>query len=469
MPPALTASVPAAPVATPVSQETRLAYVLHHFRLVYEAVPEVGIGFAGAQTAIEVLDGAADFFGQATPYPAAPNWRSWLDQRVPFFFDAAPHAPLLTFTQGHVIINSDVISAAFYLLSGWQEYFSIERDRHGRFPYAASVQQQYSFVTVPVVNYYFDVLKTALEHVTGQKLHVRSWGEGAPFAAFITHDIDNLRSAWKAPAKAALQQGQLAKFGRLWWQHLAKPDAWDNLEAVAAVVAEYGAKSTFFILPASQPGADGTPNADYQLDAVLWERLHNISEKYKSEIGLHGSIGTAVSGTQFACEAEDFLMARSIFPFGNRFHYLRWEPRLTPQVLSMGTDEDYTAPKYDSTLGFAEHFGFRNSYCHPFYPFNFVTGETHTFLEIPLNVMDATLHHPNYLQLRAEQILPALQPMFSEVERFGGVATLLWHNDHFDPFNTVTGPKQFRQLMSHLQQQKAVFLTGWEIWRQFLC
>ena len=81
--------------------------------------------------------------------------------------------------------------------------------------------------------------------------------------------------------------------------------------------------------------------------------------------------------------------------------------------------------------------------------------------------MDATLHHPNYLQLRPEEILSALIPMLAEIEQFGGVATVLWHNDHFDPANTVTGPRQFAEIMDYLQQRGVAFLTGREIWQHF--
>jgi peptidoglycan/xylan/chitin deacetylase (PgdA/CDA1 family) len=449
--------------AVSVTAEMRLAYVLRHFRLAYPGVPNVAIGYPDSHPAIVVADEAGSFFQQTAPYPTAPNYREWTEKRIPFFFDNRSQAPLIEQSTGRVTINADIVSAAFYLLSGWQEYFSAERDRHGRFPYSASVQQRYGFVDLPVVNYYFDVLKVAVEHVTGRPLRPRQWAGKSPFAAFITHDIDNLRSAWKAPAKAALKQGQFLRFGRQLWQHLTQPDAWDNLETVASTVAAYGAKSTFFILPEHQPGADGTPNADYQLDEALWERLYQLSEKGQCEIALHGSIGTAVSEAQFSGEAGSFLVARSIFPFGNRFHYLRWEPRLTPQVMNIRADEKDTTPKYDSTLGFAEHFGFRHSYCLPFHPFDFITGGEYEFLEIPLNVMDATLHHPNYLQLQADEILPALQPMFAEIERFGGVATVLWHNDHFDPANTVTGPRQFAGIMEHLRQRGAAFLTGSQI------
>lgn len=452
----VTSLPPAAPVI--LSAEVRLRYVLAHFRLAYPNGPAVTIGYAGTRPQVEITEASSIFFSENNPYPAAPNWRDWLGRQIPFFFDNAPENPLLIFQENRVLISADIIAAAFYLLSGWQEYFATERDRHGRFPYAASVQKQYGFVTLPVVNYYFDVLKTAVEYVSNQPLSPRRWGsQAADFAAFISHDVDNLHGAWKAPAKAALQQRKAGVFSKLFWQHLTQPDAWNNLEAVAAAVAQYGAKSTFFMLGAKGSSANGTPNADYSLPSLL-PRLRLLKATQGCEISLHGSIGTALNPTRLEFELEAGL---SYEGNGLRFHYLKWDPARTPSVV------DEVGFGYDTTLGFAEHFGFRNSYCQPFYPFNFATSRSAGFLEIPLNVMDATLHHPHYLQLTPAEILPALTPVFAEIKRFGGVASVLWHNENFDPNNTQNGPQQFHEIMRHLQQQGAAFLTGREVWEEF--
>ncbi|TGD80837.1 DUF7033 domain-containing protein [Hymenobacter wooponensis] len=469
----------------PVSAETRLAYVLRHFRLAYENVPDISIGYAGTQPQLEIAEGAGEFFSQTNPYPAAPNRREWLGQSVPFFFDAEPWKPLLELLpSGQSRINADIISGAFYLLSGWQEYYSEERDQHGRFPYSASVQHTYGFVTLPVVNYYFDVLKTAVEHILGHSLKPCTWLNGAKWAAFITHDIDNLYSAWKAPAKAAFQRRDWPSLARQLWQHFTEKDAWDNLEEVQQTVASYGAKSTFFFLPEHRKAANGTPNADYKLRKV-WQKA--VAAIGNSETGLHASIGTDKLHLQLKSEG-DLLQQfkKGDKDFGIRFHYLGWEPRITPTLLSL---HGYS---YDSTLGFAEHFGFRNSYCLPFYPFNFSASpftvnppqvtiqllhnapvsftlgprnsiQTSTFLEIPLNVMDATLHHPRYLQLEPKEILPALTPMFQEIERFGGVCTVLWHNENFDPANENTGPRQFAEIMEYLRSRAVAFVNGTDI------
>ncbi|GAA3931512.1 DUF7033 domain-containing protein [Hymenobacter algoricola] len=442
--------LPPLSATAPVTAETRLTYVLRHFRQAYADVPTVSIGYRDAQ--IQVAEAAGQFFSQINLYPPEPVWRDWLGHPIPFFFGPAADQPLLELLpDGRAHIHADIISAAFYLLSGWQEYHCDERDRHGRFPFAASVQHRYGFVAVPVVNYYFDLLKTAVEHVSGQPCQLRRWAADAPFAAFITHDIDNLYSAWKAPAKRALKRLDAPGFGRQLWQHCTRSDAWDNLALVQQIVAEYGAKSTFFFLLNHQP-TNGTPNADYRLTPDLKVRIEKLAAD-GAEIGVHGSLGTARRANDLRQEAQQLPVGA----LGNRFHYLSWEPRLTPSALAAA------GLQYDTTLGFAEHFGFRNSYCHPFHPFDFTQNRVTDFLEIPLNVMDATLYHPNYLQLTPTEILPALTPMFGEIERFGGVCTVLWHNENFDPANLHNGPQQFHVLMDYLRSRKTAFVNGRDI------
>lgn len=441
------------------ARDVRVGYVMRHFWEAHQFTEKqcitVSIGGRYPTAPVQIDDNAAGFFDAEAPYPPAPVWHEWQGHQIPFFFGPPADTPLLELLPDRrAVIHFDLISAVFYLLSGWQEYFSEERDQHGRFPYAASVQHKYGFVAVPVVNYYFDVLKMAVEHVTGQPLPVRRWPNDAPFATFVTHDIDSLRSAWKAPAKAALQRRDWQSFGRQLWQHFTQKDAWNNLLEVKQAVAEFNAKSTFFLLPSHRKAPNGTPNADYRLSAV-WPRVG--ADIGFAEVGLHGSIGTAGSAARLQHEKQKLQRHVAGKVTGIRFHYLCWEPRTTPVMV------DKLEFAYDSTLGFAEHFGFRNSYCRPFYPYDFARGGYCRFLEIPLNVMDATLHHPRYLQLASEEILPALQPMFKEIERFGGVCTLLWHNDHFDPANETTGPRQFRELMHYLRSRNTAFVNGQEI------
>ncbi|AYA36688.1 hypothetical protein D3Y59_06240 [Hymenobacter oligotrophus] len=456
--PTATSTTPKQPVAARQSQQNMLAYVLRHFWMAYEAAPlHIGYGGLNPEATVQVEAEQTSFFEQAEPYPAEPLWREWAGCRLPFFFQPELPTELITLEPGRATIHADVVANAFYLLSGWQEYYSPERDHHGRFPYRASVQQRYQFVTVPVVNYYFDLLRTAVEHVLGHALPRRAWPQHAPFACWITHDVDNCRSGWKAEGKKALRAGQVGTFVSLLTRRLGGRDAWDNLDAVQREVAVHGQTSSFFMLGNPKPAPNGTPNADYDVRHPRYQRCLQRLRSGGAEIGVHGSIGTSTSPE--ALQREISQLPPPIR--GNRFHYLSWEPQSTPAVL------DAAGVQFDTTLGFAEHFGFRHSYCLPFWPYNFATGGCHRFLEIPLNLMDATLHHPNYLQLGPEEILPTVRPMLAEIERFGGVFTLLWHNENFSRRNHRNGPKQFHALVRYLRGRHAAFVVGSDVLARF--
>lgn len=486
------AAAPDVLAVVPVSAAGRLAYVWRHFALNFEnAAGFFGlIGATGSGAAVEVADSAAGFFERQLPHPPPPVWREIRGHKIPFFFDdsdennsnetnssqnnfgrnnsrktnstdnnSTKNLPLV-YRSNTVFISADIIAASFYFLSGWQEYFSSERDPHGRFPYAASIQKKYDCATLPLVNYYFDVLRLALEHASGQKLRPRRWGAAqAAWAACITHDVDSLRGGWGTALRHALRHGRFGAALRLAAQRATgRPAPWHNLTHVRAQTARYGAPSTFFVLAETRAAPHGPPNADYDATAPDVAATLQALAATGAEIALHGSYGTAQNPARLTAETRRLLPLR---PTGNRFHYLCWEPRTTPATVAAA------GFAYDSTLGFAEQFGFRNAYCHPFHPWDFENGRALAFLEIPLVLMDTTLHHPHYLQLKSDEIMPTISPVLDEIRRFGGVFTLLWHNANFDPLNLVNGPGQFHEIMAELGQNKAAFLSGNEIARAF--
>jgi hypothetical protein len=53
-------------------------------------------------------------------------------------------------------------------------------------------------------------------------------------------------------------------------------------------------------------------------------------------------------------------------------------------------------------LGFAEHYGFRNSYGKAFQPFDISSNKPFDFVEAPLNFMDTTFHQ--YIKMPSSKI-----------------------------------------------------------------
>ncbi|AMM52016.1 hypothetical protein TH61_13635 [Rufibacter sp. DG15C] len=425
-------------------------YVLFHFRKLYHlpATLEISYGHDG-QSRIQITQTTSTFFERQQAQPVQVVWKEWRGTKLPLFFDEAIDQPwFFQNTQGQVIVPYDVIASAFYLLSGWQEYYGKDRDQFGRFPFKASLQARHRFITKPLVNYYFGVLREALEVAYGQKIEPKLW-DGKPFATCLTHDVDYCQTAWKVAGKPALQKGNIKLFLQLYLKHLKGQDAWFNLPQVEKELLALNAKGTFFFLPEKSP-YQGHPNADYDIASP---KIQNEIKRLKSaghEIALHGSHGSSHKARQLKQEREK--IGQSVQ--GNRFHYLRFDPVKSLEVL------EETNIHYDSSLGFPERFGFRNSYCHPFRLFDFKKRQMSGVWELPLNLMDITLNHPNYLQLKPEEVMPALTPMLQEIEKFHGVFTLLWHNENFTPYALPQGLELFREITQYVQKRGSQFLTA---------
>ncbi len=434
--------------------ETILAYVLDQFYAVYQTVQFFDISYGlNNSSAVQINRTATSFFENPGPWPEVqPIYYQWKNTAVPFWFDEPTGQEVVQFTQGKAIIQADVIAGAFYFLSGWQEYYATDRDRYGRFPYTASLQYKHQLITLPIVNYYFDILKAAIEGVYSVKLQP-VFARDSLFTSCLTHDIDNCWTAWRVAGVKHLLNGNLAVFLKLLQQKLTGRDHWSNIPEVMKILREYGVRSSFFFLPNNQK-YQGVANADYDIEQPIYQDWLQLLLKTDFEIGVHGSLVTALETGELAKEAAKLNLP----VWGNRFHYLKFDPKYTPPLL------DAAQMHYDTTLGFSEHFGFRHGTCFPFRLFNFKTRQPYQFLEIPLHLMDATLHHPNYLQLKAEEILPAVSPMLREIEKFGGCFTWLWHNENFSQYNTQNGLAAFHQIMQHVLSRRAAFKTTGQVY-----
>ncbi len=396
---------------------------------------------------VQITKTTSDFFAQKQPQPERLIWKDWHGTSLPLLFDVSSEKDWYTEdAQGKVLVHEDLIANAFYFLSGWQEYHSTTHDEFGRYPFAASLQAKHGFVTKPVVNYYFDILKEAVELAYGQKVELRDWN-GKPFATCLTHDIDYCQSAWKVAGKPALQQGNIGRFLYLAWRKAKGKDAWYNFDQVQQELQKRNASATFFFLP-EHAKSQGYPNADYD---VLSPRLQAEIRRLRAnghEIALHGSHGSGTNAHQLRREKAKLPTQLQ----GNRFHYLRFDPAHSPALL-----EELNF-RYDSSLGFPEHFGFRNSYCHPFRLFDFKNRRMTQTWELPLNLMDITLNHPKYLQFSPAEVMPTITPMLEEIIRFQGVFTLLWHNENFTPYGLAGGLQMFRDITEFVQAKGTAFL-----------
>jgi len=425
--------------------DTKFQYILALFREVYhiQDLP-LDIAYSNHSSArIQICQGEITPLQEGKPFsPKASEvtWKTWAEREIPFFFKTG-NQELFTQEGDCWIIHVDLVASAFYLLSGWHEFHSNARDEYGRFPLKESLPYQLGFVEVPVVNYYFDILRTVVEEAYQVKLRTVNHGDH-DFTVCLSHDIDTCQSAWLQGGFHAFKKGDIVTPLRLGLLKITGRDAWFNFEEIIELEKRYGATSTFFFLPRHQKNL-GIKNADYNIRNPKFLTVFDSILHAGSEIGLHGSTGTHIDVNRLREDLERIGTPVK----GNRFHFLLYDPQITPGILND------TSLEYDSSLGFVEQYGFRNSFCFPYHPYDISNDVSYGYYEFPLVLMDGTLQ--KYLSLPQDQSFQQVHGLISEVKKFGGYFSLLWHNTHFSDYKYAGWRSVYEQILQYLADENA--------------
>lgn len=369
---------------------------------------------------IELQSSTITYFRRGTSYPAAES--SWIEvdgHRVPKLF------PL----NGR---GFDPIASAFFWLSGWQECTTRMRDRHGRFPYEASLQSEWNLNDQPSVDVYRRWLK---QHLRSHEVMVehRRWGK-ASWAVCPTHDIDYLRK-WRPGIvyrelveyllRNRLRQPLAERLDRM--QRVITTarrgsdpyrDSWERMQGEES---RRNVGATYFL----KTGAHSPYDVEDGFSrGYLRERAAELAEE-GFEIGLHPSYHAATHGGYMARELKDLreLTGRSVRSV--RQHYLRYVHPLTARIQ---TDLGFMI---DSSMGFAAREGFRNGTCLPFRYYDILEDRVLPIWSFPLAVMDSTLF--GYRELTHEGAFERTLQLLDTCREFGGVCVALWHNIIYDP------------------------------------
>lgn len=401
-----------------------IEYVFNQFERIYgfSDWDKVTYGENSSEAKVFIVKEESGFFNASDAQPSNELWANWKETKIPVFFHKEMDSSIISQKEEKVIVNIDVIANSFYFLSGWQEYFSTSRDNIGRFKYEGSVQDRLGIVTLPIVNYYFDILKTALEKGLGIKLSCDLW-DGKNNAVFLSHDIDKVNGAWLEDSFSELKKKRLKSAVKLLLKKGIGRDAWFNLQEIADLEKEHGANSTFYFLT-EKGKCQGVLNSDYEINHPLIKQEILSLKEQGFDIGIHGSYGSAFEAGKLNQEINKLPVKVS----SNRFHFLSWDPCETPGIL------ENSSLKTDSSLGFSEHYGFRNGICHPFNIFDLKNDKACGILEYPLHLMDTTFQQTKYLNKNKTEILNVFKELNREAKKFQGFVSVLWHNNFFSPY-----------------------------------
>jgi hypothetical protein len=431
-------------------------YIFDLFKRIYHPDREFDIHYGiDDQSKIQIKNGSLSVY-ENKKIPDIKNviWKEWQREKIPFFFDTEDNE-LITFSENSAIINFDIIASAFFLLSGWQEYVIRERDQYGRFRFADSIQKKLNITFKPVVNYYFDILKFAINKVYNADLKIKFWNN-KDFAVAVSHDIDECESAWKQASFWQLKHGNIVAPFKLITQKIFGRDAWFNFSDIINIENNLGIQSTFFFITDSGTGGK-FDNGDYNISDKKFNAVFADIQNAGSEIALHGSHDTHINIASLKSQKK--ILPGEIT--GNRYHYLNYDINQTPQVLQG------SAIKYDSTIGFAETAGFRTSFCLPYSLYDLRNDKPTSVLEIPLMFMDSSLRLKDYMNVPKEKIIDLAKEMIAEIKKHHGIFSINWHNNRLSDVKDPGWKDIFIEIIKYCQAENALFLTGNEIVNKF--
>lgn len=354
-----------------------------------------------------------------------------------------PTMPVLFGTRGfdmhdsmRATLHIDIFGSAFFMLSRYEEAVDNRRDSHDRFPASASLAWKERFLERPIIDEYVEILWTAM-----QRLWPRLQRRQHQFRTVVTCDVDHpyhpgamsFRRMIKRTAGEVLRKRSLNDIFRPARNYVAgRYGNWRNdpyyytVDWIMQVNENAGNTVAFNFIPEiTDTRMDDTcPISDPAVKAMM----KRIAER-KHEIGLHPGYRTYQSKKNIVSGKRKLqqVLDQERIPqrvSGGRQHYLRWSTQ-TPAFWNAA------GLIYDSTLGYADHAGFRCGTCHEFSMYDLHRREALEVRQRPLICMESTVI--DYMGCGfTDTALEKMHSLKNAARTVRGNFMLLWHNSSFE-------------------------------------
>ena len=402
----------------------------------------------------------SDLFGgnYLKPYsmPKVPPKRHG---ELPVIYDGRGEFDDFVRRSGNLIeTNIDIIASSFFMLSRYEEIVLREKDRFDRFPATESLAYKGGFLDRPVVNEYIELLWSWIDGL-GLGLKTRELWRDKDFAVCLTHDVDNVRKYGVYPplltvGRSIVRDRDLRRASAIIMDYLeAKLDKKLNnaFSYMMKLESKYGFKSSFYFMS----GGSTKYDASYSIhDSDVISLLRTL-RKEGFEIGLHPSFDSYEDFDMVNLEKQKLEKATENPIFGGRQHYLRWKTPDTWRIL------EKVGLKYDTTLSFADHEGFRCGICLPYEPFDILQNRRLDIWELPLTVMDRSLF--DYQNLTPEEGFQRIKDLIDITKDYHGMFVLLWHNSSLDPLRFPGWAEVYKRIIEYLGKKNILKGSAREI------
>jgi hypothetical protein len=327
--------------------------------------------------------------------------------------------PVFFKTNGH--IPFDIFSAAFYLITRYEEYLPHTFDSYGRYAHTNSVAFQNSFLHQPLINFWLQqLIKLLNPSTTNHQLPTTN------FSFLPTYDIDIAYAYHHQPLLKNIAgffkdfvQGNFEKVierGNVYsgWQQ----DPFDVYAWLDGLHQQYNLSPTyFFLLAAKQKGYD--KNISPQSTAIQQLIKHHAG---KYSVGIHPSWQSNDDKKLLATEIQVLSSITQKNTTQARQHYIKMKlPQTYRNLIAQGITNDYT-------MGYGSINGFRASYTLPFTWFDVELNQPTSLTIHPFCYMEANSFFEQ--KLTAAEAAKELQQYHDIVKQVNGTLIIIFHN-HF--------------------------------------
>jgi len=396
----------------------------------------------------------ADFYEQLELYPLEKvNFCKYNNEYIPFLF--SQKGDIYSFLSDFCVIRKDIIASGFYYLTCWHEYIiSSINVTKGRVDFKQSLQYRWDHTEIPVVDVYCQILYNIINLLLPEFIRDIHWNKTHLFSTSLSHDIDywhfwtsqqlintyqyNLSTIYKRPLSALFKI-----IGHTIDKALFN-NPWRKIKNIIKKEESLNAQSTWFLMAK----LDFQDDRQNYLGNVSY-REHVLDLLSQKEIGLHGSQESAFN-LEILQKELVVLKEMGFNPRGFRTHYLHFDYQNSFNIL------EQAGIKYDSTLGYWEHIGYRAGISFPFYPFNLKENRTFRVLEIPLIIMDTTLFSKKAMNLNIISANKRITRMIKRASKYQSHLSVLWHNTTFDAIDFLLWGSLYWKIIKNAKKH-----NGW--------
>ncbi len=331
--------------------------------------------------------------------------------------------PCVVVTKNKLLLGFDIFEQIGRILASCYDHLFLSSDR---------IAQELK--SMPVVDAMEELLLSGLKMLLPAMSNFNPtpiWPDGHQFALVLTHDVDRIYKTYQyLPSIVnSIRRADISELGyhlkNLFFKH-GKSNPYWTFENLCSLEDSLGVKSTYYFL-----NERGKLNPLSPQSWILYKGVYNIESKPVKqiiqelahrgfEIGVHGSYNSFNNLELLETEKCVLELIAGSEVAGFRQHYLNYDIGITPDIHCK------TGFQYDASIGFRPHngIGFRRGTS---FPFRVMLSDQSVskLLEIPLIIMDGATDSAS----TADECFKIIE----QVEKYGGVLTILWHTHRFNP------------------------------------